>query len=553
MDIRLENLAATAFRLQLPANRQVGAREVALADVSGLGGSLHTEPGLVTLDQTVAGSGSIAELSWPIGPTAQVRSVLPIALSQVAIDARFQNGFSGTVGAENATAERLSVSWPTLRLATDLTGEAIEFVGAPSTTDRSLITRAVSFAAADLQLQSDSWQLRATGKASAVNVETGAGPATVHCGRLEISDFKFTSGGTEIVATDIECSKGVAFKNGDTRVDEITAGSLKVTIALAASNEDGNPKDVDGSASQDEAPAEVEAPIEAPRDRVTLGSDVLADDIVMIGPRRLIDLRDLDRLKGLAEISVYVKAHLPVVGKYRLDRSFKIPISSGQIDFVDVERQLGTIEDAFIDFAVRDEGLVLIRDIPLLPTKGKTLVTWPLTSVEMSLAKHNVVSLRALTRAKAAKAKAGDSKANISTIKVDISSFEVALEEPQSPAPSGTPSEETVLPEVVLRAFETLKIDGGFLIKAAKSDPQTPADQKLDAIVRSKGFELALNDFQAGGKRIRVGSLRAGDLEIKVTEWRGLRPAAIAISLKDVVVSAVAIRDAATKQPPATS
>lgn len=512
MEIRLETLSATAFTLELPANASAPDRSVTLDEVAGLTGSLHTEPGMLRLAGARAESGIIGRLDWLIVGT-DVKSEAPIGLSKPRLDSTHATGGSGIplvmdAGASELVAAALALSSPTLRATTDLTATEVALQ-----TEAGVTTVAAATAQAEnLQLKTTSLFLRAAIRLAGLRLVSDGGIALA-LARAGSSHFRLEAGRLVVDATGFDCADGVAIKDGEVRLDSVHFEEVTITLDLNPSSE----------------PAPAPEP-DAPR-------VALVDDVITYGDRSLFDLRDLDRFAGAAEVGVFVKAQLPVVGKYRLDRTFKIPISDGSIDFVDLERQLGTIEDAFIDFAVRDGELILKRDIPLLPTKGKTLVRWPLSNVEQALAQSRLIRLRALSRAHVEPAKAGDKKATVTAVKVDVPHFEVAL-----PAANDEQADAwgVVPAELHIRSIDKLAIGGSMLLNA---DADT---RELGAQLRAEGLRMQLANVPVGTRQVFAQSIRCGDLDIHVPAWDGFRPRAVTIRAKDVLIERAGMR----VQPP---
>jgi hypothetical protein len=108
----------------------------------------------------------------------------------------------------------------------------------------------------------------------------------------------------------------------------------------------------------------------------------------------------LDRLTGHVNVDLGLDLTVPVIGRRRAMHPFRIPIDAGTIDYRRLEDNLSTLEDALLDFSVRDEGLVLEVGIPFIPTrgKGKPIVRWSLAGEELERARQQRVRLSVLAR-----------------------------------------------------------------------------------------------------------------------------------------------------------
>jgi hypothetical protein len=118
----------------------------------------------------------------------------------------------------------------------------------------------------------------------------------------------------------------------------------------------------------------------------------------------IVDVRVLDFLSGNVDVDALVDVSVPILGRRRATHAFRIPIEHGTIDFRELEADLATLEDAVLDFAVRDGALVLERKNPLLPVRGhgKPIVVWNIESTDLELAERNRVRLSVLSNPKAA-------------------------------------------------------------------------------------------------------------------------------------------------------
>ncbi|MBX3252029.1 MAG: hypothetical protein KF901_32935 [Myxococcales bacterium] len=103
----------------------------------------------------------------------------------------------------------------------------------------------------------------------------------------------------------------------------------------------------------------------------------------------LVDWRLLDRLFGELKVDLRVDIEIPILGRRRATHRFRVPVDAGSVNFRQLEGDLSTLENALLDFAVRDGALVLERGIPLLPTRGrgKAILVWDLGEKDVALAR----------------------------------------------------------------------------------------------------------------------------------------------------------------------
>jgi hypothetical protein len=113
-------------------------------------------------------------------------------------------------------------------------------------------------------------------------------------------------------------------------------------------------------------------------------------------PGRRFDFRFLDRLNGHLNVDLNLDVKVPLLGRRRGKHAFRVPIENGTINYRKLERNLSPLEDAVIDVELRDDRLILEKDIPLLPFNNKEILFWRLDSHEQELAQRRLVRLRTL-------------------------------------------------------------------------------------------------------------------------------------------------------------
>lgn len=93
-----------------------------------------------------------------------------------------------------------------------------------------------------------------------------------------------------------------------------------------------------------------------------------------------------------------VDLKVPIIGSRCATHPFRVSIRSGTVNYLDLESNLSALEDSILDFAVRDDSLVLERGIPLLPTRGrgKPIIAWPLGADDLALTNEDRVRLAIL-------------------------------------------------------------------------------------------------------------------------------------------------------------
>ncbi len=108
-----------------------------------------------------------------------------------------------------------------------------------------------------------------------------------------------------------------------------------------------------------------------------------------------IDLEFLDGLHGQIDVDLRVVTDIAVVGRRDKTHQFRVPVRNGEINYRSLERDLGTLEDAFIDIEVRHGKLSIENDIPLLPFYYRSLILFRIPPDELAKAENDrLVKLR---------------------------------------------------------------------------------------------------------------------------------------------------------------
>jgi hypothetical protein len=128
----------------------------------------------------------------------------------------------------------------------------------------------------------------------------------------------------------------------------------------------------------------------------------------------LFDWRMLDGLAGEIDVDVEVDLTVPIIGHRKATHRLRAPIANGAVDYRALESNLAALENALIDFSVRDGALCLERVNPLFPARGhgKPFVFWELDAADLALAMQDRVRLAVLPGARLVdSASEGDSPA----------------------------------------------------------------------------------------------------------------------------------------------
>ena len=118
----------------------------------------------------------------------------------------------------------------------------------------------------------------------------------------------------------------------------------------------------------------------------------------------VVALRTLDRLSGQLDVDVALDLTVPIIGHRKATHRLRVAIDGGTIDYQALEHNLAKLEDALLDFSVRENALVLERVNPLFPARGhgKPVVVWDVTGADLELARQSRVRLAVLPAARIA-------------------------------------------------------------------------------------------------------------------------------------------------------
>ena len=345
----------------------------------------------------------------------------------------------------------------------------------------------------------------------------------IHKGKKTIGTIKvaeLTSGGTTVK---LGADREVAIARIEGRQMRLTLGADGVRLAAGKVDVVG----VDGRLMQilpDNSAKSYDELMQTSEDasRAAAVNGVSGDR--MLGPP--IDWRFLDALHGNIALNLGVDLAVPVIGSIQRTYELEIPIEGGIIDFTKLERQLGAIEDAIIDFEVEDGRLILEKDIPLMA--NKTLLYWPLGPEEQRLAKDEKVRLRTLLRpmkpaetpaelaktAEEAREKLAEAwkdrtegkppePSSFRLLGVDIDKADVQL---AFGASSGVPRDGR---KGTIDASGRVSLHGGLRYRAEGSAPDEPAlDLELEAVrVATEGIEISPGKLVSGTLRIDIEAL----------------------------------------------
>lgn len=480
MEIEVDKLLAQGFSLRLPPKQQgQPERTVLLGPSGGLAGRYRSDRDSIVVRAVTAPVLRITKLCWTVG-SAVVRAEQTITLERVAIDVtipRSDDANHGTVRIGKLSAPQLIVDLRGMSEPIVLSGTELH----------------------NVELVLSEHPLRATSTAGAIEALTLA------------LDTGTTRKSIETRAERIAFPEGIQLHGSHVDCPRLELPSLHLDI-----------RSLHALLARDKS-----EPTDAARNDASAKTPT--------------DWSLLDKVKGRFDVDLTADATVPVIGRRKATHRFRVPIADGTINFKELESGLARLEDAVLDFAVRDDKLVFEKDLPLVPFDTKTLVYWALPPQELLLARRKRVRLSRLIRwqlPKRAQPKSGPAgKSAIDLRRLDINGIEIDL----SMAAGGTL--ETAGGSIHFgarddHALEALEIRGALRHKASGALEPTSVQ------VQMRALELALASVQLGSTRLDT-QLRVAAIERASVAFDGFRPGNMTATVLEVVFTQLKTRSAA--------
>lgn len=483
--------------LELDFSRGDLVRRIALREIHGLSGTLMTRPTAIDVGPATLAALTVERLTWE---TERTRLMIdsPAAVSGARVDLEIPRGgagggITGTITASGFERAIVSVEASGRRTTAELAAHALTYRG-----ERG---GAVTVTAGELSLHEIQTMLGgllvrvASVAMSGVSAELGE-KRTFEIETIRVPHIELSGELMDATILGMELT-GVSYRDGAIEVDDVRVESIELAVDLTA---------------RAVRPA---ADAEAPR------------------PTYPIDLRVLDQLNGRVSVNLGLDVSVPVIGRRKATHRFRLGIENGTVDFGQIEQGLASLENAFIDFAVRGDTLVLERDIPLIPGDRKPIVTWALDEPgEPELAARKRVRLRRLTRyILAGKKSAGEGKSSVGLQALVLGDIDLELSMSAAQAAATPDAAAHDLEGWIRRAeLEVLRAVGG--IRHAPDREPEPGLLELTAT----GFELELAHVPAGRAVLDRATVRADTIESVRIAFTGVRPDAAQARLSGVLV-----------------
>lgn len=347
----MANFGARELTVELPDDRMLKLEHV--TDVTG---SVQSTDSGATARPLSIRELVLSGLDWPI-PRGRIKVESPTVLGELAIDAEVVAGAGAfpLIGAASVAvlgAQRVALEYAGTRIAGDV---RVESLAVDQDADRdghavigSLTLRNVQTSVAGVFVRLGS------AVAERARASWEGEDALFEAASLVITNLELRHEDFEISLGRVEMPRGIAVRGQRVRANEVSVDEATVMLRDISKLTEGAPNHVP------------------------------------------IDLRVLDRLNGRVDVDLTLDATVPFIGRRKATHHFRVPVSDGTINYLSLERDLSALEDAVIDFAIRDDALVLERNVPLLPGASKPILVWDLSDVELALAQEKLVRLRTL-------------------------------------------------------------------------------------------------------------------------------------------------------------
>lgn len=368
----------------------------------------------------------------------------------------------------------------------------------------------------------------------------------VELGTLRIEGLRIETANLRIDVPVVEAPNGAGFSDGAITFVDVQSDTLTLVIRdllgfkptrQDTEDKQDKPAEQDHDATQQPRSGDSDEPH---------GETSIDDPAASPSPPRrpLFDMRMLDQLDGKLDVDLTADLSVPVLGSRRATHHFRIPIEHGAIDYKQLEGDLSTLEDAIIDFTVRGDKLMLERAVPLLPGLNKPIVVWPLTDVELALAKRKQVRLRTLPSARLASeakkkskdsTKSGDgSKPSVAVRELDFANVE--LEVALRPRRADEEQSEPLEAAFTRASIGSLRVDGRL---------RHIPDRALDPTL----LEFAAEQVQASLTRMFIGGRATlsisdgviGAVEDATLRFQQLQPQRLGVAFRQIRLSGVSI------------
>lgn len=507
MKIDLSELRAQTFSFERPAVGG-GGGEVHLSQVERLSGTYLSDETGSSLQNTRAAGLAVERATWHVG--AGVITVGGKArLEEVELGLSIPKGVAKTslrISVGGADLDRVSYEMRDVSVAgaASLQGALIERDpgGRLAIAGVRLIVRDLCVTAGALVLTAKE------AVAESASVVVHQGDLRIQAARLSAREVSLQQGDVTVSIGQLEAPSGVAYRNGDVAVEDLMVTLLELTLAS-----------VGGKGGESTA-----RPQAAQRPAGT--------------KPRIPDLSVLDGLSGQIDLDLTVDATIPLLKSRRATHYFRIPVRQGAINFRELERDLSMLEDAVLDFAVKNGELILEKDIPFIPFDNTTLVSWPLVdATDHALAAEKRVRIRRLVDYRVPppkKKKKADDSGGLALRELDFGNLDANLRL-EGTAALDLGGFTLHLGNAEAPAIESVAIRGN--LRHLANGPPHPGH--VD--VKARGIALAVAGLSVAKQKLDCRALHIGEAESVRIDFAALRPTKVSAKIAQARVQGLSL------------
>jgi hypothetical protein len=506
VELDVSDLAARGLALEWdgPGDRK---RRFGLAPSRGVTGRYTIDPDAHRIDAATDEELVLSEVAWPLSE-GEVTLTGEAPLARLAIDLEIGRGESGStkgeVGLASAQIPSLTIQVPALgsaplsitglglfeaALALDGSG-GLAFVASHAEIDRI----SLRVAGRDIAIESlalEGVKLRRLNGVWILSVATATA-----------DDLRIESGETSLVATKL-AARRIGFRAG-----ELTIGDLEVA----------------------------DTSFEQPDLRRSAGDDAPKERPGRAG----FDWGALDRLNGKIDLDLTAETTVPLIGHRRATHHFRLRVDHGAINYYRLEKSLSALEDALLDFEVKDRRLLLVADVPFMPLAKKTIVSWALPDAEeVALAERHLVRIRRLLdyRLKGSSSSSrtkNDDKKSFAVREIRFDGIDVALRWSGGDRVSLPSGGHLVWGSSNRPAIADLRVTGG----VRHHETEAPTG-RLD--VEAGRLRMGVDGARIGERVLDIGRIGAREVRANVA-FAGLAPAALTTAVAGLRLRDLSLR-----------
>jgi len=517
MRIDAERLATDSLRLEFPQPEPQRPNVIVFGPSRGVTGTYAHDDRRFALKAIRGEELGFRHVEWGVGE-GRVTVEGPTTLASAFVDAEIPRNeeskrLIGTINFARGTLGRVSVELAGIAFVGELEVHGFKF--SPAATGGILVT-AEKIVATDAAIRKGAiFAEVARLEVRHAQLWLVGEKRSFECRGIEGDDaVVLLEGGVRVELDDVRLSRGLRFADGRLEIANLTVGAGTVDVqdlgAMLPSNEGAEE-------------GEVTPPEEAPR-RGTAP----------------FDLSFLDGLHGKLDVDLVADTTLPVIGRRKKTHRFRVPIRGGEINYRQLERDLATLEDAFIDLKVRDGKLSLENDIPLLPFYHRSLLLFRLEPEEVERAKNEkMVKLQRFAEWELPEKKSGEERSKKrSKDKQPVELQGLDFEHVAMEARLETAAELDFGERGTLRlgakdvpSLEALSIRGDLRHRPSDAPPE-PGELRMTL----EGLRAGIDEVPIAGRTLWIEGFVLERVEPARLHFLGLRPRALHVSLQGLTV-----------------